>query len=239
MAGDLDFANAGGTGLIQADLEGADLVALMGLANRLLYQVMASPNIQTPADLRGRTLAVSRGSTDQALWGWYLQRNGLDPKDVHFLELPSHEQQMNALRDGRVQAMTLSPAGSTFLRKEGFTELSDFEAERIPFQLGCVVARRAFIEANPETARAFVLGYVAGLRRYRSDRVLGLRVLGEYTGIRDPEVLDHTYDVFTRNFDDPPAPSPAGFQAVLHALALNDPRAAGRLPEEFIDTQFL
>ena len=135
--------------------------------------------------------------------------------------------------------MTLSPAGSTFLRKEGFRELSDFEAEQIPFQLGCVVARRAFIDANPDTVRAFVQGYAAGMRRYRSDRALGLRILGEYTGIQDPEILEYTYDVFTRNFDDPPAPSPAGFQAVLDALALTDARAAGRRPEEFIDSRFL
>src|SRR5688572_8068793 len=70
--GKLDFAMLGATSMLAANLDGADLVCVMGVVTKLAFQVMVQPDIKTVADLRGRTLAASKGSTDAVLWHWFL-----------------------------------------------------------------------------------------------------------------------------------------------------------------------
>jgi NitT/TauT family transport system substrate-binding protein len=235
-SGEVHIATLAAPALVQADLNGAGLVAIMGLMNKLGFQVMTQPEIKTVADLRGKTLASSRGSTDAVLWQWFLPRHGLEPgKDVRLAEIADTRDQMEALRKREIDGMTLSPAGSTYLKMEGFNELVNFEPQQIDFQLGCIVSSRQFVQKHPEETLAYLRGHVASMRRYKRDRELGLRTLRGYTGISDPEVLRITYETFARNFLDWPFPNVQGFETIIQALSQIDPRAKGHEPGEFID----
>jgi len=236
--GETHIATLAAPALIQADLNGANLMAIMGLMNKLGFQIMTQPEITTVAELRGKTLASSRGSTDAVLWQWFLPQHGLQPgKDVHLAEIADTNDQMEALRRREIDGMTLSPAGSTYLKMEGFNELVNFEPQQIDFQLGSIVASREFLESHPQEALAYLRAHVAAMRRYKRDRALGLRTLASYTHITDRDVLAVTYDTFARNFQDWPFPNVKGFETILGALVHLDPRSAGRRPEEFIDSR--
>lgn len=239
-AGEVQIATMGAPAMAVAKLNGADLVCIMGLVNKLLFQVMTQPEIKTVAELRGRTLASSRGSTDAILWQWFLPQHGFRPGiDVNLREIPDTDDQMEALRRREVDGMTLSPAGSTYLQHEGFNELVDFEQHNVDFQLGCIVTTRQFAQNHPEETRAYVAGHLAGMRRYKRDRDLGLRVLEGYTGIKEPGILVHSYEMYVRNFLDWPYPSVKGLETVLGALAQLDPRASELRPADLCDFRFL
>src|SRR6266511_2120646 len=65
--------------------EGTDLVFVAGMINKLIGNIMASPKIKTPADLKGKTIAVTSASggswmfTNLALeyWGLDAKRDGI------------------------------------------------------------------------------------------------------------------------------------------------------------------
>ena len=239
-AGTIHFGNMGASALVHGNLEGADLVCVMGGVHKLVFQIVTLPEVRDVADLRGRTLATDHGNTSDVLWHWFLPQHGLRPgEDVQLLELPSQSLQMEALRRGQVHGMTLSPAGSTYLEKEGFKVLVDFPRLDVDFQLGCVVSTRRFVEAHPEETLRYLSGYVAAIRLYKGDRELGLRTLRGYTGIDDQGVLETTYETFTRTFQDWPYPGMEGFETVVRTIAQLDERAAGRTAAEFMDLQFL
>jgi ABC-type nitrate/sulfonate/bicarbonate transport system substrate-binding protein len=191
-SGDLQIATVAAASLIDACLGGAELVAIMGLMNKLGFQIMSQPEIRAPADLRGRRLASSRGGTDAVIWRWFLPQHGLAPgKDAALVEVPDNEVQMDLLRRREIDAMTLSPAGSTHLKLEGFHELVDFSQQDIDFQLGTVVTTRAFLASHRDEVLAYLHGHVAAPRRYKRQPEAGMQVLRSYTGIGHPEVPGH------------------------------------------------
>ena len=74
--GDIQLANLAAAPLVMANLDGAELVCVMGLVNKLVFQVMTAPEVRSVADLRGRTLASAKkvalepiGHFSQALRG--------------------------------------------------------------------------------------------------------------------------------------------------------------------------
>lgn len=238
--GDIHLANLAAAPLVLANLDGADLVCVMGLVNKLVFQVMTVPEVRSVADLRGRTLASAPRNTADVVWQWFLPQHGLQPGvDVELREIPSQPKQMGALRRGEIHGMTLSPAGSAYLRQEGFNELVDFSVMDVDFQLGCVVTTRRFAQAQPDETMRYISAYVEAIRRYRGDRAAGLKVLRGYTGIADEDVLLRTYEVFARTFQDWPYPSEAGFATVIDTVAQMDSRAKGLVPADFIELRFL
>src|SRR6185437_15930146 len=60
LANDLDFANGAGTTPIQGTLQGADFVIVASSYNLMPYSFVVTPDIRTPADLKGKRMAVSR-----------------------------------------------------------------------------------------------------------------------------------------------------------------------------------
>jgi len=71
--------------VLSAAAEGIDLVFIAGMINKLIGNIMASPKIKTPADLKGKTIAVTSASggswmfTTLALeyWGLDAKRDGI------------------------------------------------------------------------------------------------------------------------------------------------------------------
>ena len=69
LTGDSQIAFSGGAPVVSAVLSGADLVFVGGVANVPAFYMMALPEIKSLADLKGKTVGVTRfgSSTDFAL----------------------------------------------------------------------------------------------------------------------------------------------------------------------------
>src|SRR5690348_226673 len=94
--GEVQIATVAGASVIKACLDGAEMVAIMGLMNKLGFQVMTLPEVTDVADLRGRRLASSPGGTDEVIWHWFLPQHDLLPgRDVILVHVPDNEVQMD------------------------------------------------------------------------------------------------------------------------------------------------
>ena len=58
MAGDIQFASAGGTAAVNGKLAGGDIAIINSLGNTLPYYIIGKPEIKSPQDMRGRSAAV-------------------------------------------------------------------------------------------------------------------------------------------------------------------------------------
>ena len=65
----MQFVRLGANAVIQASLRGADLKMIANTINRLVFKLMSKPEVKSAADLKGKTIGVTRlgGSTDFAL----------------------------------------------------------------------------------------------------------------------------------------------------------------------------
>jgi NitT/TauT family transport system substrate-binding protein len=108
------------TTVIGANLSGADLVTVAHTVSGVQSKLLVRPEIKTPADLRGKRIAVSGfGSLGDFLERYILKKHGLDPvKDVIMLAIGNQPDRLQALFNGAVDAVDLShPADRQAERK--------------------------------------------------------------------------------------------------------------------------
>jgi len=239
LAGDVQFGNVDGRNLVEAVVSGADIRAVTGVTNRLVFSVMASTKIQSPQDLKGRRLGITRpGSSThtaalQALKGWGLEPN----KDVALVNLTEVPNILAALTAGQVDAGILSPPTNTRARQAGFKELINLAVDGPPYPSVTVGAKASYIAANPEVVRKFVRAYARGVQRFKNDKVFGIGAIKGYLKVEDQSVLDDTWQQFSKYLAAPPYVQ--GVEAVIAEVAAVNQKAQGARAEQFIDMTFV
>ena len=135
-SGETQLHSGSATGAVLGSAaEGMDLVFVAGIINKLIGNIMASPKIKTPADLRGKFIAVTSASggswmfTTLALeyWGLDAKRDG-----ITFRILGDESVRSQALLNETVAATHLGYTFSAPLISKGFTNLGDLAKLPIP-----------------------------------------------------------------------------------------------------------
>ena len=111
MAGENQIATAGGSGVVDADFGGADLVAVAGMVNMPAFYIVVQPEIKSIQDLRGRPVGITRfGSSTDFTMRYILRKAGLDPdKDVPLLQLGGQPELAAAIETRRIFAAPMTP----------------------------------------------------------------------------------------------------------------------------------
>jgi len=242
VAGQLDFSSISSVVYLQAAVEGADLIQIASSIDNQLMKIMVDPSISKPADLKGKTIGVTRlGSLTDLLLRPALKNWGLDPqKDVTIVQIGRMPDIATAISTKRVAAGVISFPTSEHAEKLGIKTLLDFADSGFDIPATTVVVSRRYSQANRERVLRFLKAYIEGTNRLFADRELGIRALRRYGGISDRELLAHTYDLFTsRYIKKIPKVNPKGIVNSLELIAESNPKAKGRKPEEFMDTSFM
>ncbi|MBI4528664.1 MAG: ABC transporter substrate-binding protein [Deltaproteobacteria bacterium] len=242
VAGQLDFSVISGVVFLQASVAGADLIAIASSIDKQLMKVMAHPSISGPADLRGKTIAVTRfGSLTDLLLRPALVKWGLDPKkDVTLIQIGSMSDIATAVSLKKVEAGVISFPSSYHGEKMGLKTLLDFGEVGTEIPATNVVVSRRFSKSHRDTVLRFLKAYIEGTQRLLTDRQLGIRALAKYGGIKDQELLATTYNLFTSKYiKKVPFATVKGIENALALLAEANPKVKERRPEEFIDTSFM
>src|SRR5438132_1269074 len=171
--GSVSVANLG------AIAEGADLVFVAGFINRLSGMFMVNPQIKTPAELKGKSVAVNSLSGG----GWIfsmlmLDYWGLSPErdKMQFRTLGEQAVMAQGVLNGTVDAAFLGYTFGKMLDSKGFRVLADSEKLPIPYQGSGIISRRGFVTSSPATVENVLRGLldsVAFLRNPENkDRVI-------------------------------------------------------------------
>lgn len=242
VAGQLDFSNVSGIVSLQSAVSGSDLILLANSIDSHLLKVMAHPSIRGPADLKGKTLGITRfGSlTDLAvrpvLEGWKLEPN----KDVTLVQIGRMGEMTAAISQKKVAAGVLSFPTSFYAEKMGLRVLYDLADSGVEIPTTTVAVSRAYAKSNRDVVLRFMKAYLEGTHRLLTDKEMGIKALKRYGGIQDPEVLAATYDLFTAKYiKKVPTLTAKSVQNALDLIAESNPKAKSRKPEEFMDTSFL
>jgi ABC-type nitrate/sulfonate/bicarbonate transport system substrate-binding protein len=241
LADEVQFANIASPLVVAANLKGGDLVYLTGGVNRLIQSIITRPEIQAPADLRGRTFGVSHsGGVDNFLVTYLLKPHGLDiGTNVKSRTIENQPDAIARMDSGEVDAALFSPPYSFDAIKHGHRVLIDAGDYRIDYQLGGIVARRSYVEHNLEITRRVVRGYVRGIHRYKTDLELALRVFRKYSLIKDENVARQCYEAANRYFQPKPYPTVPGLYRVLDDASKMNPAAKHLWVEDMMDCRWL
>ena len=242
VSGQLDLSTVSSVVYLQASVEGADLVQVAGSIDNQLMKLMVQPTIAGPADLKGKTLAVTRfGSLTDLLVRPALKNWGLEPqKDVKLIQIGRMPDIATAISQKIVDGGVISFPTSVQADKMGIKTLLDFAESGFDIPATTVVVSRKYGKANRDVVLRFLKAYIEGTRRLFADRELGIRALRKYGGISDRELLANTYDLLTsRYIKKIPKVNTKGIENSLSLIAENNVKAKGRKADEFMDLSFM
>ncbi|MBI3079417.1 MAG: ABC transporter substrate-binding protein [Deltaproteobacteria bacterium] len=241
LGGDILFAGAGGIAAVEANLAGGDFLMVGAVANVPAFYILALPEIKSVADLRGKTVGVTRLATATDFTMRYLLRkHGLEPgRDVHILQTGDLFAAAAALRIRSIVAAPFSSPADLQARKAGARELVNMAKAGIYFPHDAWMARRGFIAANEDLVRRFLKGYSEGVHRLHADREVSRRAIARIVRSTDPEVLDAVYKYAVDYIDKVPYVVQEGIQEVLTQVAVKNPKARTAKPEEFYDNRYV
>lgn len=242
LSGDTPVSLTSGQSLVQAHLRGADVVSIADHAYTFVFSLVTKPSITQPDQLRGKKLGVTRfgASTHMGLME-ALKHYRLRPvRDVAVLQIGGVPEILAAIMSGNIDGGIVSPPTSFRAEKLGLHELLDLGTLNIPFQQSTVITTTAYARTHPEVVRAYVKSFVEAIHLAKTNKAVAEKVISKYTKVKDPAILDGTYDLFVVKYlKKAPYPSEAAVKTVLDSMKDQDPKAASANPKEFVDPRWV
>ena len=241
VAGEVDAVVISAPSVIPPVLSGANITFIAGLHNKMIFSFHAQPDIQTPAELRGKIVGTNRPGTP-ADYGTRvaMAKMGLKLTDVQLMPLGSSGVMWSALQSRQVAGVTLAPPYSFRADATKFSRLVDTYDK--PYQNTGVVVRKDRIHPLADTWLRLLRALRQANLRWYEDPKMAMFVLMKYTQQSDRDVLQKTYDFETNppGFTKDLKVSDSGLQGILDFLASTvRPEAAKATPKEFYDTTIL
>ncbi len=245
LGGETKILAADGSSVINSRLRGAPAKIFIGMVNFYPNPFYSTQDIKTPADLRGKSIAVTRiGSSSYTATVMLLKKFGLEEgRDYTILQLGSTQNRLAALTKGMIGGTTLSAPESVIARNAGMKVLvsaAELAKLGVTIQHQSANTLESWLHGDfrPKLV-AFAKSYLEGVRQVYRSKEDTIQVMRKYTHIADPQVLSQSYDESYQAIEKGGALSEAGIQAQLAELAKTDPRARNARPGDFIDASII
>jgi NitT/TauT family transport system substrate-binding protein len=241
IAGEIQLAQVTGVSTAGAILAGADVRIIASSLNRLVGFIYARPEINSPEQLKGKKLGISRfGALSDTAAAIFLERFGLKRgADVAIIQLGGLPEIVTAMERGAVQAGFASPPNSSRARQLGMRELFDLDALGLELQQTCITVTSKYPRERRPLVKSFVQAYAEVLHRFVSDRNFSIQVMKKYLRIEEKDLLEDAYAAYSRRVQKIPFPTLKGIQFILNEMAEKHPQARKATPESFVDLSLL
>jgi NitT/TauT family transport system substrate-binding protein len=239
VAGDPPIVNIGT--VVQAGLQGHDIVLIASSENAYNYSVVSRAGINKIEELKGKRLGVSGfGSASHNAALILFKKFNLEPnKDVSLVVAGPTSDRLSAVEAGRIDATLLTPSELPRARKQGLVEVYDMLDLGIEVQGNGLATARSFIKSQRETVLSALKSYVEAIYYIHRNRDETRKIVAKYLRLSDPEVLDATYTAFVKSVAKKPYPTLKGIQFLLDEVAAKMPNAKSAKPEQFVDLSLL
>lgn len=247
LAGGVQILLGGPSGGLAAHAAGADVVNVATLGPSMPYVLVVRPEIQKPADLKGKRVGVSGTglSSSRAAVMVALEYLGLNPlRDVTMLPTGTSSERIAGLASGAIHATVLSTgqrARVQRLEQEGrLRVLADLSELPIPWDHDVVMTTRRFINANRPAVLAFLRALVEANHfiLQPANRETVLRVIAQMLD-ESREGAEALYAFIPRTVVPKPYPSRDAARALVEVLKDEFPELGRARVDEYVDTSLM
>jgi ABC-type nitrate/sulfonate/bicarbonate transport system substrate-binding protein len=240
VSADTPIAQLAGPAVVNSVLAGSDSVLIAGGVTSLNYYLLSRPDIKTPEQLKGGSVAISRfGSASDFIARYALSNIGLNPgKDVTIVQIGSTTARVDAALTGRVHATVVNPPASIIAQKRGMNVLADLPKLGLVYQHTAVATTRKFIREHRDIVRRYVKSQVEAVHRIYTDKEASIRALARYIGRNvERDVLEKTWENMQSEAVLPRKqyPSVEGIKTIL----ASELKGKSAKPEDFFDASFI
>ena len=240
ISGGIDIAPIATPTVINANLAGADMQILAHTLPGVVHALMVKPEIKRVEDLKGKKVAVSSlGSLTDFLVRYIAKKKGLNPdRDVTLIQTGGDSDRIVALSSGVVEGAALSHPAYGRAQKLGFPMLWD-SAKEVNYPWIEITTRRAIIKSDRDMVMNYMRAHLEGIALFKRDRELGKRVIKKTLRVDDEELVNESYDIFSKAFIPVPYPNLPGMKTSYEYVAMTRPDVWNHKPAEFADLSFV
>jgi NitT/TauT family transport system substrate-binding protein len=226
--------------VMSAVLAGSDMVILAHTMPGVIQSLVVRPEIKRPEDLKGKTIGVTTfGSLGDFLVRYLARQKGLNPdKDFALLQIGADPERLLALRQGKIQAATLSHPSFILAQRAGFHVMWDFFKE-IEYPWSEIATTRSQIKQDRDLVMRYMRAHLEGIARFRQEPELAKKVIKKMLRLDDDSLAQESWELFAKHRIPAPYPNLKGMKTSYEYVAQTRPDVYKHKPEEFVDSSFV
>jgi NitT/TauT family transport system substrate-binding protein len=239
VSGSALIANNSISDVLNAIAAGAPLKIVTVNIDRFQHLFVARPGINSPKDMKGKKVAVSRyGAFSDIETRFLIRQWGMDPdRDVQILQIGNSSARSAALISGGVDGAVVTPSFVPVARNAGLNVIFDLSTIKTRFANIGLMAQDKLIRDQPRLVKAAVAGLVHGIKFWKSNPDVAKAYLKQIHKV-SPADLDIIYEDGSKNVRSEPTPDLDGIQTAWESI----PELKARGPvdfKKFVDSRFI
>jgi len=234
LGGSLQLTQTAASSAVIGASQGAPVVIVATLENKLPMLLISRPEIKGPQQLRGKVIGINRfgGSNDAAVLmavkAWKMQ-----PSDIKMLQTGGTSARMAALISKKVDATVQSYPEIYQARKLGMNVLADIGDFGYYTNTSNIVTR-SYLQQNRAAVKGFIKGQIEGMHYVKTNKEGSLKILRKHLQITDAEAVEGTYEFFAKRLLRSPRTELEGIKNILVSID-----AGQKNPADFIDMSLI
>ena len=240
VAGSVAIAPVATPTVMNAVLAGSDMVILSHTMPGVVQSLMVRSDIKRDEDLKGKTIGVTTfGSLTDFLVRYLAKKRGLNPdKDFALLQIGADPERLIALRQGKIQAATLSHPAFILAQRAGFNVLWDFFKD-VDYPWSEIATTRAQIQRDRDLVMRYMRAHIEGIALFKKDPEFAKKVIKKMLRLDDDSLAQESWEMFAKYRLPAPYPNIKGMKTSYEYVALTRPEVYKHKPEEFVDSSFV
>jgi len=234
LGGSLQLTQTAASSAVIGATQGAPVVIVATLENKLPMLLISRPEIKEPQQLRGKVIGINRfgGSNDAAVL-MAVKAWKMDPKDISMLQTGGTSARMAALMSKKVDATVQSYPEIYQARKLGMNVLADI-GDFGYFTNTSNIVTRAYLQQNRAAIKGFIKGQIESMHYVKTNKEGSLKILRKHLQITDAEAVEGTYEFFAKRLARSPRTELEGIKNILTSIGAGQRNAA-----EFVDMSLI
>jgi NitT/TauT family transport system substrate-binding protein len=243
QSNEIDVGYTGGTAVVGAVANGADLKVLAAFTNRVTYDLMVRPGIKSAEDLRGKKFGIqSIGGTVWMGAILALEHLGMDAErdKINIIAVGDQNVLAQALQAGTIDATVLDGVQSRRLSALGFPTLVDLNKANLPILSSGIAVREPNLQKNPQMIENIMKALTEGaaFALSQTQKPITMKIVQRYLKIGEREAEEGYRDLLNGT-DKKPYAAPAGVTNVVRLMKRGNPKVERVKAEQLIDDRIL
>lgn len=245
----VDMMIGAASAAVSAQTGGEDVVVVMAFLGKPPYRVMASADVATMDDLRGKTVAVAQiGDTTYFLFLAIAKYLGWGPDDLQFVGAGTENGEVALLQTGKAQGLLTIPPADLDAEAVGGHQVFDMADTNIPYVGASILMARDYVASNRPTVLNVAKACIDAVHRWKTDQAFTEAVIQKYLPSTDPQFGQIGWQEYANLFPQQPLTTRDGMQSVIQQVAVQTPAAANidvdktfdnSIVQELVDSGFI
>ena len=241
VSGNLDLSQLSGAPGVAANLEGADIIYIASLLDKLNYQLVTRAEIKSVEQLKGRKFGVSRfGSSADFGLRAILKRLGVDPaKDVSILQIGDEPARIAAIKSGNIDGTVANAPFGIEAERLKFNVIADSVKMSIPFANTGILGSKRYLDKQEAKVLNFLRAYLEAIKIVKTEKEYSIKAFSKFTKVENLKAVQEGYDYFNNQLQPVPYPSLEAMQAVVTQIAETNPKARNVDAKNYMSDRYL